>query len=152
MMTWRTRVGAAMLGAVAPPLLALGGCSLGASSDATPTQARSDLQEVLTATQRAVGGEWEVRDDPTPRGCVIPLWVEGERYPALRIGSAPLDAEVALAAVERTWTQWGYEVDSTVLGEVTQLQGQSPVDAVLIFRVSPDAMTLQGESECRPAA
>ena len=42
--------------------------------------------------------------------------------------------------------------DSTVLGEVTQLQGQSPVEAVLIFRVSPDAMTLQGESECRPAA
>ena len=152
MMTWRTRVGAVMVGAVAPPLLALGGCSLSASDDPTPAQARSELQEVLTATQDAVGGEWEVRDDPTPRGCVIPLWVEGERYPVLRIGSAPLDAQAALAAVDRTWNEWGYEVDTIVVGEVTQLQGQSPADAVLIFRVSADAMTLQGESECRPAA
>ena len=152
MTTWRTRLGAAVLGAVAPPLLALGGCSVSAGSDATPTEARTDLLGALNATQLAVGGDWEVRDDPTPRGCVIPLWVEGERYPALRIGSAPRDTRAALAVVDRTWTEWGYKVDSTVVGDVTQLQGHSSVDAVLIFRVSTDAMTLQGESECRPAA
>jgi hypothetical protein len=36
------------------------------------------------------------------------------------------------------------------VGEVIQLQARGDADELLLFRVSSNAMTLQGESECRP--
>lgn len=151
MTTWRTRIAATALSAVVPPLLALGGCAISAGSGSTPAEARDALRDALDATQQELGGAWDNRDDPTSRGCVIPLWVDGERYPALRVGPAPRDAGAALAVVATIWAERGYAVDTTVVGDVTELQARTPVDALLVFRVSAEAMTLQGESECRPA-
>lgn len=151
MTIWRTRIIAVALSAIAPPLLALGGCAISAGSGLTPEAARDDLRSALDQTQDALGGDWDNRDDPTPRGCVIPIFVEGEQYPALRVGPAPRDAEKALATVADTWNDRGYTVATTIVGDVTELQAHTAVDALLVFRVSAKAMTLQGESECRPA-
>lgn len=123
-----------------------------AGSGLSPVEARTELYEALDETEEIVGGAWENQDDPTARGCVIPFWVDGEMYPALRIGTAPGDASVALDAVFDAWAEWGYNVEKTLVGEVNELQARNSLDELLIFRVSDDAMTLQGESECRPNA
>lgn len=133
-----------------PPLLALGGCSLNAGSGLSAVEARSDLYAALDDTQEVVGGQWENRDDPTARGCIIPLWVDGEQYPGLRIGTAPDDVDGTLKTVIEAWDEWGYRVEQTLVGSVNELQGRNSLDQLLIFRVSDDAMTLQGQSECRP--
>ncbi|MET1044213.1 MAG: hypothetical protein ABWX59_08865 [Microbacteriaceae bacterium] len=130
--------------------LSLSGCAVGAGSGRSAQEAGDDFRQVLNDTQHAVGGEWEVRDDPTPRGCSIPLWVEGERYPALRIGTLPTTAAQLLALVEEYWSGLGYAVESTDVGEATELQAIGEHDETFIFRVSDNGMTLQGESECRP--
>lgn len=151
MTIWRTRIIAVAFGVIAPPLLALGGCSISAGSGLSPEAARDDLLAALDETQDALGGAWDNRDDPTPRGCVIPLFVEGQQYPALRVGPPPRDAAAALTVVADAWDERGYTVATTIVGDVTELQARTAVDALLVFRVSAEAMTLQGESECRPA-
>ena len=151
MTNWRTRIVAVAFGAIAPPLLALGGCAISAGSGLTPAAARDDLRAALDETQVALGGAWDNRDDPTPRGCVIPLFVDGEQYPALRVGPPPHDTDEALATVANAWDERGYSVATTTVGDVTELQAHTSVDALLVFRVSAEAMTLQGESECRPS-
>ena len=147
-MTVRTVVVIVM---IASPLLALGGCAVTAGSGLSPHEARGELYSVLDQTEETVGGVWENQDDPTARGCVIPLWIEGELFPGLRIGSPPSDLTRTLDAVEQAWSDWGYRVEQTRIGEVVELQGRNGVQELLVFRVSEDAMTLQGESECRPA-
>ena len=132
-------------------MLALGGCSLHAGSGLSPLEARAELYDALDDTQDLLGGTWENRDDPTARGCSIPLWVEGETYPALRVGDAPAAPDEVIDTVQDAWTDWDYSVEHTLVGEVNELQGRNSLDELLIFRVSGEAMTLQGESECRPA-
>ena len=138
--------------AVLPLLFALVGCSVTPGSGSSAGEARGALYETLDATESAVGGVWENHDDPTARGCLIPIAVDGEQYPGLRIGPAPRSTASAIDAVVKTWTRWGYTVETTIVGEITQLQGRSAVDGLLVFRVSEAAMTLQGESECRPVS
>ncbi|PJJ71809.1 hypothetical protein CLV46_1362 [Diaminobutyricimonas aerilata] len=136
--------------ALLPVLVAsalLGGCSAPGGLD--PAEARDRFTTVLDDTQNEVGGEWENVDDPTARNCTIPLFVDGTRYPALRLADAPRDASEAAAAVTEYWQGLDYRVDSTAVGDVTELQGSGRGE-VLVFRVSDDGMTLQGESECRP--
>lgn len=136
--------------AIALPLLALGGCAIQPASGLSASQARVQFYSVLDQTQAAAGGTWEVLDDPTARGCVIPLWVEGESFPGLRIGPAPRDPQQLANQVSAVWLGWGYSVVRSRIGQVIQLQAHSDSDELLLFRVSPTAMTLQGESGCRP--
>lgn len=150
MRTRTRRFLSAAIAAVAPPLFALGGCSLNAGSGLTPVEARGELYDSLDDTEALVGGSWENRDDPTARGCVIPLWVDGEMYPGLRVGDPPADVDDAVDEVMKAWTDWGFSVEQTLVGEVNELQGHNSYDELMIFRVSSEAMTLQGESECRP--
>lgn len=142
----------AVVTTLAAPLLAMGGCAIQPGSGLSVEEARSQLYAVLDETEQTVGGDWENQDDPTARGCVIPLWVEGELYPALRIGPPPRDVAVTLDTVARAWVEWGYSVRQAKVGDVVELLGRSSVQELIVFRVSDEAMVLQGESECRPAA
>jgi hypothetical protein len=131
-------------------VVAMSGCVVAPGSGLTPDEARVELYEALDSTQELLGGEWENRDDPTARGCLIPLWVEGQHFPGLRLGSAPDDIAAAVTEVTEAWVEWGYRVEQTVIGKATELQGRDSVGELIIFRITSDAMTLQGESECRP--
>lgn len=136
--------------AMALPLLALCACAIQPAGGLSASQARVQFYSVLDQTQAAAGGAWEVLDDPTARGCVIPLWVEGEKFPGLRIGPAPRDPQQLANQVYSAWSEWGYNVVRSRIGPVIQLQAHGDSDELLLFRVSATAMTLQGESECRP--
>ena len=138
------------LTAAAVAVLCLSGCAVAQGSGATPDQARERFIGVLDSTQDALGGPWENRDDPTPRNCTIPLWVEGVRYPGLRLGEAPESPEAALDTVERHWEMLDVAAERAEVGNVTELRGSNPSGDLFIFRANDDAMTLQGESECRP--
>jgi hypothetical protein len=129
----------------------LQGCALNNGSALSAQAARDALYAVIGSTEQAVGGTWQNQDDPTSRGCVIPLWVDGILYPALRIRTPPVRVELALAAVRVRWSSLGYSIESAEVGGATELKGTNAARELLLFRVSPQAMTLQGESECRPA-
>ena len=141
-----------LLAAAATAVLSLSGCALSQGSGVTPEQARERFIGVLDSTQDALGGEWEDRDDPTPRNCTIPLWVDGIRYPGLRLGSAADSPDGALDTVEKHWKSLDVDSERTEIGDVTELRGSNPSGDLFIFRANADAMTmtLQGESECRP--
>lgn len=143
--------GIAVLCALALPVLSLGGCSIQPASGLTASQARVQFYSALDRTQAAAGGTWDVQDDPTARGCVIPLWTEGEKFPGLRLGPAPRDPQAAANAVYSSWRSAGYQVTRTRVGDVIQLQARTAGNELLLFRASTLAMTLQGESACRPA-
>ncbi|CAN5340225.1 hypothetical protein BH11ACT4_BH11ACT4_24420 [soil metagenome] len=136
--------------ACALALLALAGCALQPDSGLSATQARTQFYSALDKTQEAVGGAWDVFDDPTARGCVIPFWIEGEKFPGLRIGPAPRDPQAMAQQVDASWRSWGYTVARSRTGDVIELQAHDKGGALLVFRASAMAMTLQGESECRP--
>lgn len=136
--------------ACALAFLTLSGCAIQPGSGLSASEARTQLYSALDSTQAAAGGAWDVRDDPTARGCVIPLWVEGEQFPGLRIGPAPRDPQKSANDVSSTWSALGFTVTRTRVGEVIQLQARGDAGQSLLFRASPTAMTLQGESECRP--
>ena len=131
-------------------LLAVSGCAIQPGSGLSASQARVQFYNALDLTQAAVGGTWDVQDDSTARGCVIPLWVEGVKFPGLRIGPAPRDPQAMANAVYAAWSSWGYSVDRSRVGQVIQLQARGSKGDLLLFRVSENGMTLQGESECRP--
>jgi len=137
--------------AIALALLVLSGCAIQPGSGLSASQTRVQFYAALDETQVAVGGTWDVLDDPTARGCVIPLWVEGEKFPGLRIGPAPRDPQATANEVYAAWRARGFSVVRSRIGEVIQLQARGDHDELLLFRVSATAMTLQGESECRPA-
>lgn len=128
----------------------LSGCVVVPGSGLSSDDAREALYATLDDTQDLLGGQWENRDDPTPRGCLVPLWVSGEQYPGLRLGGEPTDGAEAVDTVRRAWTEWGYRVDETEVGDVIELQGRNGVGELVILRIGENAMTLQGESECRP--
>jgi hypothetical protein len=128
------------------------GCALAAGSGTSAGTARDALYSTLDSTQDLLGGSWDNQDDPTSRGCVIPLWAEGESFPALRVGPDPSRADVAVATVSEYWSDLGLELTTSEVGDVLEVQGESEFGEVLILRVSAEAMTLQGESECRPEA
>ena len=118
--------------------------------DSSQEAARASLYASLDTTQELLGGTWDNQDDPTPRGCTVALWSDGGLFPALRVGPAPTRVDGAVATVSAYWTELGLALVTTDVGAVVELQGESEAGAVLILRVSADAMTLQGESECRP--
>lgn len=132
-------------------LLSLCGCALQAPSEGTDAEARDRFIAVLDEAQRAVGGSWEVQDDPTPRECVVPLGVVGQRYPALRVGDAPPSIDGSAEIVEELWRDAGLSVQRATVGDVVEVKATSSFGELFIFRVSASASTLQGESECRPA-
>lgn len=138
---------AMVAGAVA---VVLGGCAVQASTPVTDLEARDRLLAVLDEAQQVVGGEWTVMDDPTPRECIIPLWISGERYPALRVGDPPASVAVAADLMERAWNDSGMRVTRTDIGDVIEVKGESDEGELVILRVSENASTLLGESECRP--
>ncbi|MER3389074.1 MAG: hypothetical protein RJQ01_03490 [Microcella sp.] len=131
---------------------ALGGCTLQTPSAVEDEEARERFVALLDDTQAAAGGSWSVRDDPTPRQCVIPLWVSGERFPALRLADGPASPTRAADRVEEAWREQGLEVTVMEVSNVIELKGESTVGELLLFRASDSAMTLTGESECRPVA
>lgn len=139
-----------LLAAAAAAVLSLSGCVLTPGSGVSAEEARERFTAILDSTQDALGGRWENRDDPTARNCTIPLWVEGIRYPGLRLGDAPQSPEDALSTVEAHWERLEVQSERTEVGDVTELRGTSASGDLLIFRANEDAMTLQGESECRP--
>jgi len=126
-------------------------------SDSVPTleQARADFYAVIDDTQELIGGEWDVQDDPNSRGCLLEDGSAGRTFSVLRL-APPSDlsvtASVTTASVTAAWEQAGYEVEQMSIGPVTQLIATSEAHEQLIFRVSDRAMTLQGESECRPVS
>jgi hypothetical protein len=127
-------------------------CALSSGSGSSSETAQKSLYSTLDNTQDLLGGTWDNQDDPTPRGCVIPLWSDGELFPALRVGEAPTRTTVAVDAVSTYWTDLGLSLVITNVGDVVEIQGKSDLGEKLILRVSEEAMTLQGESECRPEA
>lgn len=148
----RTRAGAStVITTVGLVSLLLAGCAVQAPTAVTDAQARDRFLSVLDESQSLVGGEWRVLDDPTPRECVIPLWVAGERYPALRVGDAPVNVTLAADRVEAAWNAHDIHVTRTDVGDVIELKGQTLDGELLIIRVSESASTVLGESECRPA-
>ena len=140
----------AAVGAVGLVMVGLSGCAVQQPTAVTDAEAHERFLDALDETQDIVGGEWEVLDDPTPRECVIPLWVAGERYPALRLGDAPVLASVAADRVETAWNEHGIRVTRTDIGDVIEVKGETPEGELLVLRVSESASTLLGESECRP--
>jgi hypothetical protein len=139
-----------MLIAAAVTVLSLSGCVVAPGSGVDADAARERFISVLDSTQEALGGPWENRDDPTARNCTIPLWVEGIRYPGLRLGEEPESPAAALDTVEQHWETLEVAWERTEVGDVTELRGSNPSGDLFIFRANDDAMTLQGESECRP--
>lgn len=133
-------------------LVMLGGCAVQAPSSPSDAEARERFVALLDETQSVVGGDWSVRDDPTPRECIVPLWVVGERFPALRLADAPFSIELTADRVESAWEAHELTVTRTEIGHVVEVQGESADGEILLFRVSRNAMTLTGESECRPVA
>lgn len=131
-------------------LLALAGCVVVPVSGGSDSDARERFLTLVDEAQTIVGGDWQVRDDPTPRECVIPLWVGGERYPALRIGDAPAAPSAAAERVEQAWIAAGLRVTRTDIGDVIEVKGETADGELLVLRVSASASTLLGESECRP--
>jgi hypothetical protein len=131
-------------------VIGLAGCALTDGSGATVLQSRTALYAAADTLQTLLGGEWENRDDPTPRGCTIPIWADGVLYPALRVGGAPGDVDAAVAAVENLWTELGLSSARTTVGSAIELQTRTPIGELLVVRVSDEAMTINGESECRP--
>lgn len=144
----RRRVVAGVL-AVATTL-ALVGCVVAPVSSGSDSDARDRFIALLDDTQRMVGGDWMVEDDPTPRECVVPLWVAGERYPALRIGDAAAAPAAAAERVVQAWSAEGMTVTRSDVGDVIEVRGETVDGEVLVLRVSASASTLLGESECRP--
>ena len=136
----------------AATLIVLGGCALQAPSSPSAAESRERFVALLDETQNVVGGDWSVRDDPTPRECVVPLWVAGERFPALRLADAPFSIEITADRVESAWNAHELTVTRTEIGDVVELKGESSHGEVVLFRVSRNAMTITGESECRPVA
>ena len=135
------------------PVLLLGSCMTRAQADAAQdapslAEARSALYAALDETQQLIGGVWSNQDDPNSRGCILGDDT-GRTFSALRIATPIADPSSAVAAA---WEDAGYTVDSTEIGPVSQLIGTNAGAALLIFRLSDRAMTLQGESECRPAS
>lgn len=137
---------------VAVGLISLGltGCAVQQATPVTDAEAHDRFLIALDETQSIVGGEWQVLDDPTPRECVIPLWIAGQRYPALRVGDAPVLVAVAADRVEAAWNEQGMKVTRTDIGEVTEVKGETSSGELLVLRISASASTLLGESECRP--
>jgi hypothetical protein len=131
-------------------LFVLSACSVAPGSGLSALEARAQFYSLLDDTQEAVGGAWENLDDGAARGCVIPIWIEGERYPGLRIGPAPQNIDDTVQAVVDAWGRLGYQVERTMIGDVSEVQGRNALDELIVFRASDAAMTLQGESECRP--
>lgn len=146
----RPRVAATALCVVAMLTVGLSGCAVQQATPVTDAEAHDRFLSALDDTQGIVGGQWEVLDDPTPRECVIPLWVAGERYPALRLGDAPVLASIAADRVESAWNEQGMRVTRTDIGDVIEVKGESAAGELLVLRVSENASTLLGESECRP--
>lgn len=132
--------------------LVLSGCALSPTTDVTDQQARDRFITLVNAAQEAAGGDWQVQDDPSPRECTIPLWVTGSRIPALRTGPAPRDGlDDAAGRMQRHFTDSGMRTTVTEVGDVVEVRGETAAGELLLFRVSATAMTITGESECRPA-
>ncbi|MDI2097742.1 hypothetical protein [Ruicaihuangia caeni] len=132
----------------------LAGCALSEGSGLSPTEARDAFLDVIDRTQSVAGGTWERQDDPTPRSCTVPLWAEGQRYPALRLAPAPDGSDERDEIVEEVtqlWRELGYRVEVSSVGGAVELKAHESRFESLILRLSPNGMTLQGESECRPA-
>lgn len=119
---------------------------------ATAGEVERDFAEVLGSTQELAGGAWENRDDPTARACSSPFGVAGQQVPALRIAATPAGTSPGGVAgsVGEHWVELGYTVTTVPPGEpaVSQVQARGSAGEYLIFRVSLEAMTLQGESAC----
>lgn len=131
-------------------LLGLGGCALQPVSDVSDSEARDRFIAIVDDAQSAIGGRWKSDDDPTPRECTIPLWVAGQRYPVLRVGEPPSSPERAADAAEQAWRDDGMRVERQTVGDVLEVSATSDHGELVILRVSDNAATLQGESECRP--
>ncbi|MGY6496666.1 MAG: hypothetical protein ACXIUP_00400 [Microcella sp.] len=140
------------LATVAAAALLLSGCALAPTTDVTDQQARDRFIAHVDTAQGAAGGSWETKDDPSPRECTIPLWVTGARIPALRTGPAPADGlEAAAGRMQRHFTDAGMRTTVSEIGDVVEVRAETPAGELLLFRVSETAMTITGESECRPA-
>ncbi len=145
----RTR-STALISLVAATVL-LAGCAVQPISSATDDEAHERFLALLDDTQGVIGGEWEVMDDPTPRECVIPLWVGGTRMPALRVGEPASSPASAADLVAEEWEAQGIQVTRTDVGDVLEVKGETDDHELLVLRLSDSASTLLGESECRPA-
>lgn len=130
-------------------VLPLAGCAVPAAWGMTADDARTHLVRAVDDTEDVVGGLWQDSDDPVPRGCIPSPWTTGERSSALRIGTPSEDPRAAADLVDAEWRSWGYEVSRLALESVVEVQGRFGGE-LLIFRASEFAMSLQGESECRP--
>lgn len=140
----------ASLGAVTLLMTALTGCAVQSPTPVSDLEARDRFLSVVDEAQAVIGGEWDVQDDPTPRECVIPLWVVGERYPVLRVGDPAASVSAAAQRIEQAWGDAGMRVTRTDIGDVIEVKGESADGELVVLRLSESASTLLGESECRP--
>lgn len=135
---------------VALLVVALTGCAVQSPTPVTDLEARDRFLAVVDEAQQVIGGDWDVQDDPTARECVIPLWVAGERYPALRVGEPAASISAAAQRIEQAWDDAGMRVTRTDIGDVVEVKGESADGELIVLRLSESASTLLGESECRP--
>jgi hypothetical protein len=137
---------------VAPAVIVVAGalCGCSASDGLTAGESRDRFHAALDSTQEALGGAWEVQDDGTPRGCGLPLWQEGESYAGLRVGPMPDDVSAAVSTARNVLRDQGYDTAVGGVGDVTEVRARGTGTEVIIFRITDDGMTLQGESDCRP--
>lgn len=124
-----------------------GQLATGSSRAPSLAQARADFYAAIDETQRIVGGQWDDRDDPNSRGCVLAGGGAGRAYSALRLAPPTASADTGLLAA--AWEDSGYTVEQLQIGPVTQLTASGDMSELLILRLSDRATTLQGESECR---
>ena len=132
-------------------VLTLSGCAITPPSEVTDSESRDRFLALLDEAQRVAGGAWDEQDDPSTRECIVPLWVPGERIPGLRTGPAPRDGlEAAATRMEQHFDAEGLSTTVSELGDVVEVKAESIHGELVLFRVSETAMTLTGESECRP--
>ena len=123
-------------------------CLSGCATTPDSAHSRTKFYKFLDSTQVLVGGDWDVRDDPTPRSCDLSIGGAGRTYPGLRIGSRPDSDSVALDAVREAWEDDGFAVEASEIGQSTELKGVGNRGELVMFRIGVGGMTLSGMSAC----
>jgi hypothetical protein len=140
----------------------LAGCAMPRKVDPTMDhrEAKSELDHLFTAAQKAVGGDW-VAQYGGAEGCALPSGATGARYPLSRLGPAvPLEQQQkVIDTVVSAWTDAGFKVKVSTLPEykgivVTEIgypgaRAGSGVDGIyMLFGLSTSGTALNGQTRC----
>jgi hypothetical protein len=140
----------------------LAGCSTPTKADPTMNhgEAETELDNLFTAAQKAVGGDW-VAQYGGAEGCALPSGASGARYPLSRLGpGVPLEQQQkVIETVVSAWTDAGFKVKVSTLPEykgivVTEIgypgarAGTGVGGIYMLFGVSTSGTALNGQTRC----